>query len=117
MFYEWQTTDYDFISRILEISNGGENLDYKLIEDILLQEVEFLSTSDPLRNFKFSEKNGKCISPLHAKYFARRTGLSKIMLKNGGLSKTLECDICSKRFSFQNCLIKHKKSIHFPFLQ
>ena len=104
-----QTTDHDFISRILEISNGGKNLDYKLIEDILLQEVEFLSTSDPHRNFRFSER--------FAKHFARRTGLYEIIIKNGGIYKTLQCDICSKRFSFQNCLIKHKKSIHFPFLQ
>ena len=89
---------------------------------MLAQEIEILQINEPDRNLNISEKSGTKITDKFMRAFAKRNGLSKYIVQNNEASleyrrqNGVECDICCKKFSFKNVLVKHRSRVHFSFL-
>ena len=99
-------------------------MSYKLITDILNQELETMRINEPDRAFIISERSGSKITDKFTRTFAKRNGLDKYVTRNNELileskyrQSGSECDICCKMFTNEKNMRDHKKSIHFSFLQ
>jgi len=110
--------------RILDVSEGGSTLSYKLIGDLITQEIEFIQINEPDRDLNISEKSGSKVTDKFMRTFAKRNGLDKYVTRNNELileskyrQSGSECDICCKMFTNEKNMRDHKKSIHFSFLQ
>ena len=104
--------------RILDVSDGGKNLSYKLITDILNQELETMRINEPDRAFIISERSGSKITDKFTRTFAKRNGLDKYVTRDRDKMRQIgsECDICYKKFTTDKNMRDHRKRIHFSFL-
>ena len=74
--------------------------------------------NEPGRDLSISKKNGSKITDKYIRTFAQRNGLSKYVSHNAQYAhkKTVECDICCKKFTTEKNMLSHRKVIHFGFL-
>ena len=109
--------------RLLDVSEGGSTLSYKLIGDLITQEFEIIQINEPERDLRISEKSGSKVTDKYIKYFAKRTGLDKFVTRNNELSlesrrqNGSECDVCGKMYTNEKNMRDHRKNIHFSFLK
>ena len=95
---------------------------YKLILDVLNQEVELIRINEPERNLRISQQNGEKITDKFMRTFAKRHGLDKFVMRNNEASlesrrqNGVECDVCCKKFTNDKNMRDHRKRIHFSFL-
>ena len=90
-----------------------------LVSDLINQEIELLRASYPERDLTISEKNGTKASMRWCRTFVTRNGLDKYFRKleaHHAHKKTVECDICCKKFTTEKNMLSHRKVIHFGFL-
>ena len=104
--------------RILDVSDGGKNLSYKLITDILNQEIEIIRINEPDRAFIVNDMGGSKITDRYMRIFAKRNGLDKYVNRDREKMRQSgsECDICYKKFTTDKNMRDHRKRIHFSFL-
>ena len=104
--------------RILDLSDGGKNLSFNLICDLITKEIDLLRESNPERDLRVSRKSGTEVSKGFCRGFAIRNGLHKYISFEAQYSHkmTAECDVCCKKFTTDKNMKDHRKRIHFGFL-
>ena len=102
--------------RLLEMANGAQVLNLSIVKQYIEEEIEIIKIDFPDRRdflqdlmnhsgrfqavvFRFAEKNGL------RKYFPEDTR-----------ERLFQCDVCFKKFTFKNALVKHQKTVHYGFL-
>ena len=105
--------------RVLERTNGGKELSWKFLKEMIIEELNIIKINQPDRDFaRISCKNGNIIEMTYVRRFAERNNLSRFLLqKFTKPNRNFECDICGSRFTMKNVLEAHRKRIHFSFLQ
>ena len=100
-------------NRALEIVQRGEYLSTEILKKIITEEVNVLLIN-------FPERENILIHLLNSKHFAynfaTRHNLHRFYPEDEKERK-FECDVCFKRFTYNNALVLHKKRIHYSFLQ
>ena len=96
---------------------GGQSLNYKLMGEIISQELELIRINEPDRVIKVIDKDGK-VSKQFAARFAKQYGLYDFVSQKAQCEsrREYECDICCKKFTFKNSMVSHRKNTHFSFL-
>lgn len=104
--------------RVLERTNGGKELSWKFLKEMIIEELNIIKINQPERDFaRISCKNGNIIEMTYVRRFAERNNLSRFLLqKFTKPNRNFECDICGSRFTMKNVLEAHRKRIHFSFL-
>ena len=95
--------------KVLEISDGGENLTPKILNHVVKEELSILQVNYPDRHENLN-------LPSFARRFAHRHNLSKIIEANKLMKKErnqYDCDMCGTTFTFKNSLMFHRRKIHF----
>ena len=98
------------LQKALEMSNGGENLSLKILVDAFKEEFEILKVNDPEKNMTKRQWIG------FAYGFMGRHNLTeafKAAIARRRENLKHECDLCGLKFSFKNCVEKHRKLVHF----
>ena len=93
-------------------------MSYKLIGDLITQEIEFIQINEPDRDLNISEKSGSKVTDKFMRTFAKRNGLDKYVTRDRDKMRQIgsECDICYKKFTTDKNMRDHRKRIHFSFL-
>ena len=103
-------------NRIIEKINGDQILSSAIVREIFREELEVIKVNFPERTEriqKLMDHKGYCID--FARRFALRHNLKKYFPEDTR-ERPYECDVCLKRFTFKNTLVKHTKVVHYSFL-
>ena len=102
------------VQRALELSSSGGNLlTCKLLQKVILEEAEVVKINQPERTDQMTFTN------TGLKYFAINLAVRNAIYdhvestrKDLDKRRIYECEICQKTFTFQNSLVKHRKTCH-----
>ena len=102
------------VQRALELSSSGGNLlTCKLLQKVILEEAEVVKINQPERTEQMTFTN------TGLKYFAINLAVRNAIYdhvestrKDLDKRRIYECEICQKTFTFQNSLVKHRKTCH-----
>ena len=114
-----EAEEINLAQRILNITDGGKNLNIKVVGEILIQEVEHIQLREPERFSKFSKQSGnKVFTDQFVREFVIRNGLLKFVSQESqfGSRRQYECDVCAAKFTFKGSMVAHRKNVHFSFL-
>ena len=94
-------------------------MNYKLIGDVVNQELELIRINEPERDLRVSKISGEKITDKFIHTFAKRNGLYKYVSHDAqyGHKKVVECDVCCQKFTNDKNMRDHRKRIHFSFLK
>ena len=95
----------------LERSNGGLDMSFRLLKEVISEEISILKNNEPDREFILTERFTRSLGDRH-NLFSRARELRDD--KREGYQ--FECDVCFKNYSLKNSLVYHKRTVHFPFL-
>lgn len=95
------------VSRALEKVKSGHHFDLPVLWKIIQEEAEIIKINFPERNLEMKKSFTRTFAKRHAlhKYFSEDLR-----------ERHYECDVCFKKFTFKNTLVKHQKSVHYSFL-
>ena len=95
------------VSRALEKVKSGHHFDLPVLWKIIQEEAEIIKINFPERNLEMKKSFTRTFAKRHAlhKYFSEDLR-----------ERNYECDVCFKKFTFKNTLVKHQKSVHYSFL-
>ena len=103
------------VQKVLELSSSEENvLTYKLLQKVILEEADVVKYNQPER----SDEMLFTTTSLHsfAQALALRHGISdrvnSHIRRDLYNRRTYECEICQSSFTYQNTLVKHRKTSH-----
>ena len=116
-----QEEEKSITKRILERTNGGQDLTLGIVQNILIEELNIIKVNEPQREEIFKllpdapdvEK-----SPLYnfAYAFAQRNRLHALATQKRDedleLRRNYECDLCEKRYTWKNALTEHRRRVH-----
>ena len=113
-----EAEEINLAQRVINMSDGGKTLNYKVIKEVLTKELEHIQLNEPDRFIKVSNQNEKKITDAFVKRFAASNGLLKYVSQEAlcGSRRQYECDVCSAKFVFKNSMVFHRKNVHFSFL-
>ena len=95
----------------LERSNDGLDMSFRLLKQVISEEISILKNNEPDREFILTERFTRSLGDRH-NLFSRARELRYD--KREGYQ--FECDVCFKNYSLKNSLVYHKRTVHFPFL-
>ena len=106
---------------LLERSDAGSNLTFKMVKQVVHEEAEFIKINEPNREtFALSPETGELLIKDHFfRNFIQRHDLIKHLTSikmRDSKEKTYECVICHRKFHFKNCLVTHCKRVHKEFV-
>ena len=110
--------EQSFRNRIFDVAAHGELITHKLVSEMADKFLSELFNENPTRYFGPLKKDGKYFTQRWVHIFCERHGI--ITLINEGrkfkdLSKSFKCDLCEFKSAFKNCLVKHRKHVHFQY--
>ena len=106
----------NIVDRALQIVHSGQNFDSGVLKQLIIEEFEVIKVNFPEKSSKINSLIGN--HPYFLKFticFAKKNDLKKYFSEDTR-QRNFECDICCKKFTFKNCLVKHQKSVHYSFL-
>jgi len=99
--------------KILAKSDGGKNLNFEIISEVVNEELSIKRINHPEKNLSES------FSRSYKYAFARRTNLDKLIQDKVEAAlkdrRIFECEICYQKFTFKNSLVSHQKKSHPAF--
>jgi len=99
--------------KILAKSDGGKNLNFEIISEVVNEELSIKRINHPEKNLSES------FSRSYKYAFARRTNLDKLIQDKVEAAlkdrRIFECEICYQKFTFKNSLVCHQKKSHLAF--
>ena len=98
-------------NRAMEMIESGQEFNKSILSRMIAEKLEILKSKHPERKVMSSSHYIK----IYVTKFARDHGLEKYFPASQ-YEKIFECDICCKKFSFKNVLVKHRSRVHFSFL-
>jgi len=102
------------VNRIIEKINGDQILTAEIVREVIREELEIIKINFPERSDRI-QKMMNVYFKSYARTFALKHRLNKYFPEDTR-ERNWECDICLKRFTFKNCLVKHQKAVHYSFL-
>jgi len=116
-----QEEEKSITKRILERTNGGQDLTLGIVQNILIEELNIIKVNEPQREeiFKlFQDAPDVEKSTLYnfAYAFAQRNRLHALATQKRDedleLRRNYECDLCEKRYTWKNALTEHRRRVH-----
>ena len=103
------------VTRALELVDQGQNFDLAVLKTLLKEEIEIITVNFPeridLKEFLVdANKISSYLNPFIARHDLRK------YFPEDTRQRLFECDVCFKKFTFKNTLVKHQKVVHYSFL-
>ena len=114
-----QEEEKSITKRILERTNGGQDLTLGIMQNILIEELNVIKVNEPHREEipKLCLDEGKSKKAYEFAYcFAKRNKLHALATQRRDedleLRRNYECDLCEKRYTWKNALTEHRRRVH-----
>ena len=95
------------VDRAIERTKNGEYLDFQILYDLVLEEINTIQVNHPDRDLSKCKKN-------FIYNFSARHNLKKYF-KPDDKRRDFGCEICYKKFTLKNALVAHQRAIHPSF--
>ena len=110
--YFTREEENNVLSRAFQIASSGQNLDTKIMKNLIEEEFEVIKVNFPERSeqIDYMLKNHDRFQSFR-EYFMKKHGVKKYF-SGDDKERNFECDICFKRFRFKNSMEFHRKTVH-----